>query len=173
MCVLKEKKSYRGQTFHRFPKEQALRREWINHVKRDPGPYFKINAETKVCSEHFEKQCFVKTARGITELIKDAVVTLFAWTSERPKRRIIIRRPSTDSMEVDENQPDVRRDALSTDVPPPQPYHDYAVPPLTPEGQLEAARKHIIEQDKLIAQLKGTLCEIFICLFPECMLPIH
>ncbi|XP_063063629.1 THAP domain-containing protein 3-like [Engraulis encrasicolus] len=102
-----------GQTFHRFLKGQALRREWINHIQRESGPYFKINAETNVCSEHFEKQCFVKTACGITKLIKHAVPTLFVWTSERPKMRIIIRRPSMDSMEVDENQPDERRDALS------------------------------------------------------------
>ncbi|XP_063077454.1 uncharacterized protein LOC134467525 [Engraulis encrasicolus] len=65
-----------------------------------------------------------------------------------------------DENQPDENQPDVRRDALSTDVPPPHPYHDYAVPPLTPEEQLEAARKHIIEQDKLIAQLKDKVFSV-------------
>ncbi|KAL2095581.1 hypothetical protein ACEWY4_007729 [Coilia grayii] len=154
----KRKKSYRGQTFHRFPKDKTLRREWIKNIKRDPGPHFKINAETKVCSEHFETQCFFKTACGITKLKRDAVPTLFAWTSEtpeRPKRRTITRRQSLASMEVDENQPHVRRNALSIEVPPPHPYHDYAVPPLTTQEQLEAARKHIIEQDKLIAELQS------------------
>lgn len=60
-------------------------------------------------------------------------------------------------MDLDENQPDDRRDALSTA---PHPYHDYAVPPLTSEEQLEAARKHIIEQDKLIAQLKDKVFSV-------------
>ncbi|XP_074645882.1 uncharacterized protein LOC141902141 [Tubulanus polymorphus] len=40
-------------TFHRFPKDENLRRQWIIKIKRDPGDNFKIKDHTFVCSRHF------------------------------------------------------------------------------------------------------------------------
>ena len=49
-------------SFHSFPnlstdKERA--KEWIVKIRRDPGPDFVINNNTKVCSEHFKPEDFV------------------------------------------------------------------------------------------------------------------
>ena len=43
-------------SFHSFPtivKDKARAQQWISKIRRDPGPDFVINMNTKVCSEHF------------------------------------------------------------------------------------------------------------------------
>ncbi|CAH3031331.1 unnamed protein product [Pocillopora meandrina] len=54
-------------TFHQFPKDKDLRRQWIIKIKRDVGRSFKVNGllyiivqfsvitnSTRVCSDHFK-----------------------------------------------------------------------------------------------------------------------
>ena len=38
-----EKNLNRGQTFHHFPLDKRLRREWIKNIRRDPGHNFKVS----------------------------------------------------------------------------------------------------------------------------------
>ncbi|CAL8386485.1 unnamed protein product [Boreogadus saida] len=128
------KKSNRGQTFHRFPNDLGLRREWIIKIKRDPGRHFKINTYTKVCSEHFLPDCLVKTKTGITKLKQGAVPTVFAWSSFRPE--------------------------WSEATPPPYPDHKYAVLPPSLQDQLEEARMTITDQEILIAELQQQLSNV-------------
>ena len=58
-----ERKSlgYGRVSFHSFPsltkdKDRALK--WIAKIRRDPGQYFEINSNTKVCSDHFNADDF-------------------------------------------------------------------------------------------------------------------
>lgn len=89
----KRKKSCRGQSFHLFPKDPALRCEWIHKIKRDPDRRFKIHMDTKECSYHFTEESFLKTLNRKWKLKNCAVSTLFAWTDStvRPVRRTIVR----------------------------------------------------------------------------------
>lgn len=32
-------------SFHRFPNDAALKSVWINKIRRDEGPYFKVNVK--------------------------------------------------------------------------------------------------------------------------------
>ncbi|XP_067308226.1 THAP domain-containing protein 3-like [Pseudorasbora parva] len=130
----KRKKSCSGQTFHRFPKDPVLCREWIHKIRRDPGRHFKINVHTKVCSDHFTEESFLKTLVGMRKLKKGAVPTLFAWTDShvRPARRSIVRGTTSHAItavvEEDVQQVDVNSNELS--AAPPHPDHDYAeLPP--------------------------------------------
>ena len=85
-------------SFHSFPKDEKLRREWIVKIRRDEGKYFQINESTKVCSIHFEEKCFSSAHRRredekkITSikrrnLNKDALPTVFFWSSTTTKRK--------------------------------------------------------------------------------------
>ncbi|XP_041966785.1 uncharacterized protein LOC125303093 [Alosa alosa] len=145
------KKSYRGQTFHRFPKDQGLRRQWIINIRRDPGRNFKINTYTKVCSEHFLPDCLVKSRTGITKLKPGAVPTVFAWSSVRPEGRSVVRTASNVSTDLDDRH---GVNVLSEEIPPPHPDHEYAALPPSLQDQLEEARKTIGDQELLILDLK-------------------
>ncbi|XP_058616661.1 THAP domain-containing protein 1-like [Onychostoma macrolepis] len=145
------KKSNRGQTFHRFPKDQGLRRQWIINIRRDPGRNFKINTYTKVCSEHFLPDCLVKSKTGITKLKQGAVPTVFAWSSVRPERRSVVRTASNVSTDLDDRH---GVNVLSEETPPPHPDHEYAALPPSLQDQFEEARKTIGDQELLILELQ-------------------
>ncbi|KAL0962599.1 hypothetical protein UPYG_G00342320 [Umbra pygmaea] len=154
----KRNKSCRGQTFHRFPKDAVLRREWIHKIRRDPGRHFKITVDTKVCSDHFTEECFLKTLVGIRKLKRGVVPTLFAWTNVRTERRAIVRGTTSYAATAvgkeDVLQEDVNFSELSEETAPPHPDHDYAELPLPLEEQLEQAQKTISDQAAVIAQLQ-------------------
>lgn len=40
-------------SLHRFPKDYALRNQWIIKIRRNEGPYFTITNNIRVCSRHF------------------------------------------------------------------------------------------------------------------------
>uniref|UniRef100_A0A3P9KPG0 THAP domain-containing protein 1 n=1 Tax=Oryzias latipes TaxID=8090 RepID=A0A3P9KPG0_ORYLA len=60
-------------SFHRFPKDAALRRAWLDLAQRDEGS---LRADSYVCSRHFETSCFTLTPDGKLMLSSDAVPTL-------------------------------------------------------------------------------------------------
>ena len=39
----KQKKKIPGFTFHQFPKDEALRKQWIYQIRRDVGKNFKVS----------------------------------------------------------------------------------------------------------------------------------
>ncbi|XP_058879416.1 uncharacterized protein LOC131737014 [Acipenser ruthenus] len=51
-------------SFHRFPKQEKIRKEWVHKIRRDTGPNFQITANTRVCSKHFSPVSFLKTLTG-------------------------------------------------------------------------------------------------------------
>ncbi|KFM75356.1 THAP domain-containing protein 3, partial [Stegodyphus mimosarum] len=42
-------------SFHLFPKNEILRKKWILSIKREN---FNPTHTTRICSEHFEEDCF-------------------------------------------------------------------------------------------------------------------
>ncbi|RVE56917.1 hypothetical protein OJAV_G00211100 [Oryzias javanicus] len=60
-------------SFHRFPKDAKLRREWLALAQRDEAS---LRAHSCVCSRHFEGSCFTMTPANQLMLSSDAVPTL-------------------------------------------------------------------------------------------------
>ncbi|XP_042560536.1 THAP domain-containing protein 2-like isoform X3 [Clupea harengus] len=90
----KRKESGKRKTFHRFPVNTAIRREWVVKIRRDVGQHFKIANNTRVCSDHFPDESFTKTLCGIRKLKEGVVPSLFTWSSIKPGRRTIVRTAS-------------------------------------------------------------------------------
>ncbi|KAG8186153.1 hypothetical protein JTE90_022741 [Oedothorax gibbosus] len=61
-------------TLHSFPKDPKRRKEWESKVKK---PNFMATNNHKICSQHFERECFEPLKTGGTWLKPDAVPTIF------------------------------------------------------------------------------------------------
>ena len=76
--------SGKGCSFHKFPKNEALRRRWVNAVKRQRSNWNGPSADSQLCSNHFAEDCFItdgvcfRETMGIKTLKPDAVPTIFA-----------------------------------------------------------------------------------------------
>ena len=46
-------------SFHKFPAQPDLRKQWIIAVRRDEGPHFRATKNTLVCSDHFREEDFI------------------------------------------------------------------------------------------------------------------
>ncbi|XP_054466099.1 THAP domain-containing protein 6-like [Anoplopoma fimbria] len=51
-----------GITFHKFPKEKQLRRQWEVAVKRED---FSANERSMLCSQHFQPEDFDRTGQNV------------------------------------------------------------------------------------------------------------
>ncbi|KAM7304046.1 uncharacterized protein ISCGN_013946 [Ixodes scapularis] len=76
-------------SFHRFPGDGALRKQWIQAVRRDK---WSPTSTTRLCSEHFHVDCYEASSllklefglsHGTRKLKPDAVPTLFKHTEPR------------------------------------------------------------------------------------------
>ena len=133
-------KTVEAISFHSFPKDRALAREWIAKIRRDVGDHFQVNEHTKVCSLHFEADAYCSGSRRrpddkkLTTVIRqklkgDAIPTKFFWStparSRRAptvreslpprKRRKIDCRPSGSSGASEDNVDEASRDELQSD----------------------------------------------------------
>ena len=79
--------SGKGYSFHKFPKDESLRRRWISAVKRQRSKWDGPSTDSQLCSKHFEADCFITEGVRFREemgiptvkrLKPDAVPTLFA-----------------------------------------------------------------------------------------------
>ncbi|GLH13650.1 uncharacterized protein GBIM_18179 [Gryllus bimaculatus] len=70
-----------GVTFHSFPKDEARKKVWVQKLRREN---FTPTKFSKVCSKHFEENCFDREKFGGVWLKADAVPTIFNF----PKRLI-------------------------------------------------------------------------------------
>ena len=51
--------SGKGYSFHKFPKDDALRRRWVSAVKRQRSNWDGPSKDSQLCSKHFEEGCFI------------------------------------------------------------------------------------------------------------------
>lgn len=134
-------------SFHSFPGDKNISKQWIHKVRRDVGPNFNpFSKDTKVCSEHFIQSDYRLTFGGKGRFLKsDAVPSLFKWTSQaapgrKPPKERHASDTESDDMDVDEGacaSPQYVHHA-SFD-------HDYAVQPKPIEDKLTEALARIAE----------------------------
>uniref|UniRef100_A0A3B5R6L7 THAP domain-containing protein 1 n=1 Tax=Xiphophorus maculatus TaxID=8083 RepID=A0A3B5R6L7_XIPMA len=74
-------------SFHGFPSDPDLRRQWLANIRRDK---LKLTQHTKVCSLHFTPDQLLqpKAAGGRRVVSRGAVPVLFSWShrSVQPPR---------------------------------------------------------------------------------------
>ena len=79
--------SEKGYSFHKFPKNETMRRRWISAVKRQRSNWDGPSADSQLCSKHFTEDYFItegvrfRDKMGIPALKRlkpDAVPTIFA-----------------------------------------------------------------------------------------------
>ena len=77
-----------GISFHRFPTEDSLLKEWLAKISRAG---LTVTKDTRLCSDHFEPDCFERDLRaellgskGKRTLKPDAVPTIF---DHRPRKK--------------------------------------------------------------------------------------
>ena len=100
-------------SFHSFPKDDKMKKEWFVKIRRDPGINFTVNKHTKVCSEHFGPNDFVAaipdfpTARACLQ--SNAIPSIFPWSTEVYKRKSFTSSKATASFQgcVSDIEPNV------------------------------------------------------------------
>ncbi|KAK7476706.1 hypothetical protein BaRGS_00032043 [Batillaria attramentaria] len=75
------RKIAKGKSFHRFPKDEARRNQWIVALRREN---FKPSEYSRICSDHFEEACFDRTGQTI-RLRDTAVPTIFNFPPHTQK----------------------------------------------------------------------------------------
>ena len=91
-------KTAEAVSFHSFPKDAVLAREWIAKIRRDVGDHFQVNEHTKVCSLHFEADAYCTGSRRRPEEKKlttvnrsklkgNAIPTKFFWSTPARSRK--------------------------------------------------------------------------------------
>lgn len=85
-----DSKKERNVSFHRFPKNENLRKRWIAKLSREN---FEISKHTVLCSEHFEPTCFERDlgaellgTKPKSTLKSDAIPTLFCHRPQKKPR---------------------------------------------------------------------------------------
>lgn len=74
-------------SFFRFPKDESRRKLWENKIRRKD---FKVTDHTYICSKHFTVENFDSNKFGGTWLKKDAIPTIFEFSTEKhdkPRRK--------------------------------------------------------------------------------------
>ena len=51
--------SGKGYSFHKFPKDETMRRRWVNAVKQQRSNWNGLSADSQLCFKHFEDDCFI------------------------------------------------------------------------------------------------------------------
>uniref|UniRef100_A0A672SDN2 THAP domain-containing protein 1 n=1 Tax=Sinocyclocheilus grahami TaxID=75366 RepID=A0A672SDN2_SINGR len=137
----------RSVTFHRFPKEETLRKIWIRNVRREN---LVIKRNTAVCSRHFISTDVIQCRRR--RLKEGAVPVLFAWNdySLPAARPSVWERTQRPENEVTEE--------VSMDVEVLLQCHDYDAKP--DPSALDMACEKIEAQQQVIEELQKRLEEV-------------
>ncbi|XP_044128408.1 uncharacterized protein LOC122922045 [Bufo gargarizans] len=155
-------------SFHRIPAfhvEPQRHRDWLNRIRREPGPSFKVSSCTRVCSKHFLPSDFVRTLTGKRNLKPYSVPCIFQWSAEEmtqeqmsvPKRNSGSSKhklqpilPSQPQVQNNKPSPAVEMTASILD-------HCYDLPPMTDTEMLHAAREEIGRLQHRNASLEKSL----------------
>uniref|UniRef100_A0A1B6DLM1 THAP-type domain-containing protein n=1 Tax=Clastoptera arizonana TaxID=38151 RepID=A0A1B6DLM1_9HEMI len=79
-CNNSTKNNIANLSFHRFPKDDDLRKRWVKSMNRDNSS--QIHKYSFLCSNHFEPSCLIKWNNGITNLKHGSVPTIFSIESK-------------------------------------------------------------------------------------------
>ncbi|KAJ8381255.1 hypothetical protein SKAU_G00020330 [Synaphobranchus kaupii] len=136
MCK-NSKQTHPYLSFHNFPEDEGRKKKWVQAVRREEGPLFKVTKCTYICSAHFEEGDVFLTPGGLKRVRKDAVPCRFAWANRSSRRKSAYAR-ATDVRVITENGEEVEMAAAVPAVSD----HDYdARPPadITVVAHLSAA----------------------------------
>ena len=81
-----------GVSYHRFPSDVSRIKEWLAKISREDLTIADINKDSRVCSVHFEPECYERDLKAELLEIKstkrnlktDAVPTIF---EHRPRKK--------------------------------------------------------------------------------------
>uniref|UniRef100_A0A8C5Q909 THAP-type domain-containing protein n=1 Tax=Leptobrachium leishanense TaxID=445787 RepID=A0A8C5Q909_9ANUR len=157
-------------SFHRIPAfhvEPKRHRDWLNRIRREPGPSFKVSSCTRVCSKHFLPSDFVRTLTGKRNLKPTSVPCIFQWTTNdlmeqpppSPKRNL------GNNLAKNTLQPILPSQVLPPKVKSSLPNvwttsvhdHCYDLPPMTEAEMLDAAREEIARLQQRSVALEKNL----------------
>ncbi|XP_073322204.1 THAP domain-containing protein 6-like isoform X2 [Pagrus major] len=114
----------RGITFHRFPKDQELRKQWEEALRREG---FCATQSSTLCSEHFRQEDFDRTGQTV-RIRNGAIPSVFSFPAhlQRPvaTRTSRTSKKAPESPSVDGSQPVQETEPL----PVPNVDHSYALP---------------------------------------------
>ncbi|XP_048031120.1 THAP domain-containing protein 6-like [Megalobrama amblycephala] len=113
----------RGITFHRFPRDKELRRQWEVAIRREG---FSASEFSVLCSEHFKPEDFDRT--GQTVRIRDgAKPSIFSFPTHL-QRPVVIRTTQASRKAEESLSVDCSQHFQDTDPPLPNADHTYALP---------------------------------------------
>ncbi|XP_069805884.1 uncharacterized protein [Dendropsophus ebraccatus] len=158
-------------SFHRIPAfhvEPQRHRDWLNRIRREPGPNFKVSSCTRVCSKHFLPSDFVRTLTGKRNLKPYSVPCIFQWSTDEvtPEQTSIPKRNSGSSKNMLQPILPSLPPVQNNKPPPPPPAvemtasildHCYDLPPMTDTEMLHAAREEIARLQRRNAALEKNL----------------
>ncbi|XP_052801896.1 histone-lysine N-methyltransferase SETDB1-like isoform X2 [Mya arenaria] len=85
-------------SFHKFPKDENIRKQWVVKIRRDIGNDFQISKTTVVCCKHFKTEDYVGWTPSKTRRLKKGIVpSVFDWSEEKTARRLLTRKPTATS----------------------------------------------------------------------------
>ena len=156
-------------SFHSFPGVKTDKGKlWIAKICRDPGPKFKVNHNTKVCSLHFTVDDYISGDASIHSnrrvLKATTVPSIFPWTVEKLIRTSMTsklaispdqRCDMVESVEVDDFTCDDEAAAFET--------HDDLDSAQEMKCQCEDLKKKIEELQCSLAELKSELQRSLFC----------
>ncbi|KAK0137651.1 DNA transposase THAP9 [Merluccius polli] len=112
----------RGITFHKFPSDTGLRRQWEVAVRREG---FVVTESSRLCSEHFKPDDFDRTGQ-VVRLRDGATPSVFNFPSHL--QRISLTRNTTTSRKAEESLPlDLSLKRFPESKPEPNDDHPYAL----------------------------------------------
>ncbi|XP_056441490.1 uncharacterized protein LOC130378925 [Gadus chalcogrammus] len=161
--------------FHGFPTDTSLRKKWIQAVRRDEGPNFKIKlGSTFVCSRHFSDSDYTNatairmaTKRGDVKRLKiGSVPSRFQWNNwGLPRRESVYKRASTrlghevhPALPLEQPLPCEEEPVAEIAASVVLPDHDYGSAPKP--GALDAAAARIQQLEETVEELTRELSQM-------------
>ncbi|KAG8184525.1 hypothetical protein JTE90_023539 [Oedothorax gibbosus] len=100
-------------TLHSFPKDPERRQQWEATVKVKK-PNFTATNNSKICSKHFESECFETAKSGGTWLKSDAMPTIFDFLEQPGSSKISNKKSPKKRKESDDSDNESESDDETT-----------------------------------------------------------
>ncbi|XP_068568250.1 uncharacterized protein [Cebidichthys violaceus] len=148
---------------YHFKAEDYYRTGQMTRLKEGATPSLfdhhlsEITENSSVCGDHFTKDCYTKTIKGVRKRKRGTVSSLFVRSTTKSGRRKGIRSSHADDAPRGQDAPEQDVGSKSRIVEASLPYadHDYCQrPPSLEEQQLQEARKTIACQEEELLKLR-------------------